>query len=72
MGKPQAAPIRCRKCGGDMRVARRVAHTMRPGCQRQTLECTRCEHCTLRTVTDAEPPARPGGINAARPLRVRA
>ncbi len=55
-----------------MRVARRVAHTMRPGCQRQTLECTRCEHRTLRTVTDAEPPARPGGINAARPLRVRA
>ena len=42
--------IKCPKCGDLMRIRRRVAHSTRPACERQTLECVSCGYSTLRTV----------------------
>ncbi len=49
---------KCPKCGAVMRIARRAPHAVRPGYERQTLECTQCEYSTLRTVDEVGRPAR--------------
>lgn len=53
-----ADPTPCPKCGAAMRIARRAPHTLRPGYERQTLECIGCEFRTLLTVAVDETPAQ--------------
>jgi uncharacterized protein with PIN domain len=49
---------KCPKCVGEMQIVRREPHPARREYERQTLECSKCDYSTKRTVDEAGRPLR--------------
>jgi hypothetical protein len=45
--------IKCPECGAAMQLLRRTPHAARKEYERQTFECSECEHSITRTVDAA-------------------
>jgi len=50
--------IKCPECGGAMYIKRQTPHPARRDYEKQTIECTKCEHSMTRTIDGAGRPLR--------------